>query len=263
MSQTYQICHLFICSFVICSFAHLSFVICSFVICSFVIAKGVALATIDLFHYARLEDLDAISEEGLKPGARTLIVDSVLRANSVYAWLAPDYDVMGYSENPQYVCLRVRVDESRCRVAPMELAVAAYVNHIGRGQPRNAELAARLVAAYEQAAVPVHAYVPGLFRAPEVLIEGPVDVDDIAVIKSPEAGTRGEENRRQYASRWGEYLIRVLGIQRTLMQLPESTEAAVHRGLAVRVARHDDATAYLETYMLVETGEFFTVEQED
>jgi len=47
------------------------------------------------------------------------------------------------------------------------------------------------------------------------------------------------------------------------MQLPESTEAAVHRGLAVRVAKHDDATAYLETYMLVETGEFFTVEKED
>lgn len=221
------------------------------------------MATIDLFHYARLQDLDAISEEGLQPGARTLIVDSALRANSVYAWLAPDYDVMGHSENPQYVCLRVRVDESRCRVVPMELAVAAYVNQIGRGQPKNPEIAARLIAEYERVAVPVSDYVPGLFRAPEVLIEGPVDADDLAVIKSPESGTRGEENRRQYASRWGEHLIRVLGIQRTLMQLRESTEAAVHRGLAVRVAKHDDATAYLETYMLVETGEFFTVEQED
>lgn len=221
------------------------------------------MATIDLFHYARLEDLDAISEQGLKPGARTLIVDSVLRAHSVYAWLAPDYDVMGYSDNPQYVCLRVRVDEARCRVAPMELAVAAYVNQIGRGQTKNPEIAARLVAAYERVAVPVSEYVPGLFRAPEVLIDGLVEADDIAVVKSPEAGTRGEENRRQYASRWGEHLIRVLGVQRTLMQLRESTEAAVNRGLAVRVAKHDDATAYLETYLLVETGEFFTVEQED
>jgi len=48
-----------------------------------------------------------------------------------------------------------------------------------------------------------------------------------------------------------------------LMQLRESTEATVNRGLAARVAKHDDATAYLETYMLVETGEFFTVEKED
>ncbi len=221
------------------------------------------MATIDLFHYARAEDLDAISDEGLKPGARTLVIESALRANSVYTWLAPDYDVMGYNENPQYVCLRVRVDSARCRVAPMELAVAAYVNHIGRGQPKNPEAAARLIAAYEKIAVPIGEYLPGMFRAPEVLVEGEISADDIAVVKAPESGTRGEENRRQYASRWGEHLIRVLGVQRTLMQLPESTEAAVHRGLAVRVAKHDDATAYLETYMLVETGEFFTVEKED
>jgi hypothetical protein len=221
------------------------------------------VATIDVFHYARAEDLDAISEEGLKPGARVMIVDSALRANSVYTWLAPDFDVMGYNENPHYVCLRARVDTARCRVAPMELLVAAYVNHIGRGQPKNPEIAARLIAAYEKLAVPLYEYMQGVFRAPEVLVEGEISADDIAVVKAPETGTRGEDNRRQYASRWGEHLIRVLSIQRTLMQLAELTEAAVNRGVAVRVARHDDATAYLETYMLVETSEFFTVEKED
>jgi len=221
------------------------------------------VATIDVFHYARAEDLDAISEEGLRPGARVMIVDSALRANSVYTWLAPDFDVMGYNENPHYVCLRARVDTARCRVAPMELLVAAYVNHIGRGQPKNPEIAARLIAAYEKLAVPLYEYMQGVFRAPEVLVEGEISADDIAVVKAPETGTRGEDNRRQYASRWGEHLIRVLSIQRTLMQLAELTEAAVNRGVAVRVARHDDATAYLETYMLVETSEFFTVEKED
>jgi hypothetical protein len=221
------------------------------------------VATIDLFHYARAQDLDAISDEGLKPGARAILVESALRANSVYTWLAPDYDVMGYNENPQYVCLRVRVETTRCRVAPMELIVAAYVNQIGRGQPKNPDVAAKLIAAYEKVAAPLYDYLPGMFRAPEVLVEGEISADDIAVVKAPEAGMRGEENRRQYASRWGEHLIRVLGTQRTLMQLRESTEAIVNRGLGVRVAKHDDATAYLETYMLVETGEFFTVEKED
>ena len=221
------------------------------------------MATVDLFHYARADDLDAISEEGLKPGARSIKVESALRASSVYTWLAPDFDVMGYSENPQYICLRARVDTARCRVAPMELIVAAYVNHIGRGQPKNPDVAARLIAAYERVAVPLYEYLPGMFRAPEVLVEGEIGADDIAVVKMTDTGMRGEENRRQYASRWGEHLIRVLGAQRTLMQLRESTEATVNRGLAVRVAKHDDATAYLETYMLVETGEFFTVEKED
>ena len=47
------------------------------------------------------------------------------------------------------------------------------------------------------------------------------------------------------------------------MQLPELTEAAINRGVAVRVAKHDDATAYLETYMIADSGEFFTVEKED
>ncbi len=230
-------------------------------------ARGITersfVATVDVYHYAREEELDAISEEGLKPGSKTMVVDSELRQKSVYAWLTPDFDVMGHIENPQYVCLRARVDSMRCRVAPMELIVAAYVNHIGRGQPKNEEVATRLIAAYERTAVPIDQHVFGTFRAPEVLVEGEISADDIAVVKAPEAGTRGEENRRIYAARWSEHLIRVLSIQRTLMQLGELTEAAVHRGVAVRVAKHDDATAYLETYMLVETGEFFTVEKED
>ncbi len=221
------------------------------------------MATIDVYHYARAEDLDAISDEGLKPGSLRWKIPSDLREKSVYAWLAPEFDVMGHNENPHYVCLRARVETARCQVAPMELAMAAFVNHIGRGQAKNADLALRLIAAYEKLAVPFHEYAQGMFRAPEVLVAGEISPDDIAVVKSPETGMRGEENRRQYASRWGEHLIRFLSIQRTLMQLPELTAAASNRGIAVRVAKHDDATAYLETYMLVETGEFFTVEKED
>jgi hypothetical protein len=221
------------------------------------------LATIDVYHYARQEDLDAISDEGLKPGSRKMMIESVLRQNAVYSWFSPDFDVMGYNENPHYVCLRARVDVARCRVAPFELAQAAYVNHIGRGQAKNDEVAARLIAAYEKLAVPNDIYDLGMFRAPEVLVEGEISADDIAVVKSPEIGKRGEENRRVYAARWAEHLIRVLSIQKTLMQLNELTEAAIHRGVAVRVAKHDDATAYLETYMIADTGEFFTVEKED
>ncbi len=221
------------------------------------------MATIDVFHYARAEDLDAISDEGLKPGSRAMVMDSALRNNAVFAWLAPDFDVMGYNENPRYVCLRARVDGARCRVAAFELAQAAYSNHIGRGGAKNEEIASRLLAAYEKTAVAVDQHSLGTFRAPEVLVDGEISPDDIAVIKSPETGTRGEENRRVYAARWGEHLIRVLSIQRTLMQLQELRDAAVNRGVAARVAKHDDATAYLETYMLVESGEFFTVEEED
>ncbi len=221
------------------------------------------MATIDVFHFARTDDLDAISDDGLKPGARLLIVDSPLREKAVYAWHAPEFDVMGYAENPKYVCLRARVEVARCRVAPMELMVAAYNNHIGRGQAKNDAVAAQLIAAYEKLAVPYDQYNFGLFRAPEILVEGEISADDIAVVRTPEAGTRGEESRRVYAGRWAEHLIRLLSIQRTLMTLPELTAAAANRGVAVRVAKHDDATAYLETYMLVETGEFFTVEKED
>ena len=76
------------------------------------------MATIDVYHYARAEDLDAISEEGLKPGSRTMAIDSALRNASVYCWFSPDYDVMGYNESPHYVCLRARIDSTRCKVAP-------------------------------------------------------------------------------------------------------------------------------------------------
>ncbi len=221
------------------------------------------MATFDLYHYARVETLDSISEEGLKPGSRFFMMDVLSRNNAVYMWLAPDYDVMGYHENPQYVCLRARVDLARCRVAPMELISAAYVNHIGQRQPRNPEIAQALVAGYEKGQIPVDEFQKGQFRAPEVLVQGEISADDISVVKSPESTGRGEGNRRAYASRWSEQLIRILAIQRTQMTLQELTEAALNRGSAVRVAKHDDATAYLETYMLVESGDFFTIEKED
>jgi len=221
------------------------------------------MATIDVYHYARVEDLDAISDEGLKPGARSIIINSPLREKSVFGWFSPDFDVMGYNEHPKYVCLRAKVEVARCRVAPMEFAMAAYVNHIGRGQPKNAPVAEQLIAAYEKLAVPYDNHNFGMFRAPEILVDGEISADDLAVVKSPEIGTRGEENRRVYAGRWAEHLIRLLSVSRTLMQLGELTEAVVHRGLAVRVAKHDDATAYLETYMLTETSDFYTVEKED
>jgi len=221
------------------------------------------LATVDLYHYAREEDLDAISEEGLKVGSRKMILESAARTSAVACWLAPEFEVLGHSENPKYICLRARVDEARCRVAAFELAQAAYVNHIGRGQPKNAEIAARLIAAYEKSAVAVNYHTLGTFRTPEVLVGGDISADDIAVVKAPEIGRRGEDNRRIYAARWGEHLIRVLSVSKTLMQLNELTQAAQNRGVAVRVAKHDDATAYLETYLLVEGEEFFTVQKED
>jgi hypothetical protein len=221
------------------------------------------VATIDLFHYARSEDLDSISDEGIRPGSRYFAFDVASRNNAAYLWRYPDEDVMGYDENPRYILLRARVESARTKIAPMELVSAAYVNHIGRGQPKNSEIAERLIAAYEKVQVPFFEYQHGMFRTPEVLIEGGVDADDIAVVKQPEPSGKGEGNRRAYTSKFAEHLIRLLGIQKTQMTLNELAETAKNRGAAVLVAKHDDATAYLETYMILETGEFFTIEKED
>lgn len=221
------------------------------------------MPTIDLYHYARSEDLDSISDEGIKTGSRYFMFDVPSRNNAAYLWLLPDYDVMGYDENPRYVLLRARVDSAKVKIAPMDLVSAAYVNHIGRGQPKNAEVAERLITAYEKAQVPYYEYDHGKFRTPEALVEGGVDADDIAVVKIPEPGGKGEGNRRAYQSKFAEHLIRLLGIQKTQMKLNELSEAALNRGAVVRVAKHDDAIAYLETYMILETGEFYTIEKED
>lgn len=221
------------------------------------------MATIDLYHYARSQDLDSISDEGIKPGSKYFLFDVPSRNNAAYLWVLPDYDVMGYAENPSYVLLRARVDTAKIKVAPMELISAAYVNYIGRGQPRNPEIADKLIAAYEKVQVPHYDYQHGLFRSPEWLVEGGVAADDIAVVKQPESTGKGEGNRRAYTSKFAEHLIRLLGIQKTQMTLNELAETALNRGAAVRVAKHDDATAYLETYMILETGEFFTIEKED
>ncbi|TAH51008.1 MAG: hypothetical protein EYC68_12315 [Chloroflexota bacterium] len=221
------------------------------------------MAIIDLYHYARSDDLDSISEEGIQVGSKYFMFDVPSRNNAAYLWRFPDEDVMGYDENPKYVLLRAKVDTAKVKIAPMDLVSAAYVNFIGRGQPKNPDVAARLIAAYEKSQVPYFEYEHGKFRTPEVLVEGGVDADDIAVIKQPEPQGHGEGNRRAYQSKFAEHMIRLLGIQKTQMKLNELTEAALNRGAAVRVAKHDDATAYLETYMILETGEFFTIEKDD
>jgi hypothetical protein len=218
---------------------------------------------IDLYHYARSEDLDSISDEGIKPGSKYFMFDVPSRNNAAYLWQLPDYDVMGYNENPAYVLLRVKVDSAKVKIAPMDLVSAAYVNHIGRGQPKNPEIAERLIAAYEKVQVPFYEYEHGKFRTPEALVEGGVEADDIAVVKIPNPSGKGEGNRRAYASKFAEHMIRLLGIQKTQMKLNELSEAALNRGAVVRVAKHDDAIAYLETYMILETGEFYTIEKED
>lgn len=218
---------------------------------------------IDLYHFARSEDLDPISDEGIKPGSKYFMFDVPSRNNASYLWLLPDFDVMGYDENPAYVLLRAKVDATKIKVAPMDLISAAYVNHIGRGQAKNPDIAAKLIAAYERLQVPYYDYQPGMFRTPEYLVEGGVDADDIAVVKVPDPSGRGEGNRRAYASKFAEHMIRLLGIQKTQMKLNELSEAALNRGAVVRVAKHDDAIAYLETYMILETGEFYTIEKED
>ncbi|OQY87018.1 MAG: hypothetical protein B6D41_12580 [Chloroflexi bacterium UTCFX4] len=221
------------------------------------------MSTIDLYHYARSEDLDSISDEGIQVGSKYFMFDVPSRNTSAYLWRFPDEDVMGYDENPRYILLRARVEAAKVKIAPMDLISAAYANHIGRGQSKNPDVAARLIAAYEKAQVPYLEYEHGKFRTPEALVEGGVDADDIAVIKIPEAKGKGEGNRRAYASKFAEHMIRLLGIQKTQMKLNELSEAALNRGAVVRVAKHDDAIAYLETYMILETGEFYTIEKED
>jgi protein associated with RNAse G/E len=96
---------------------------------------------------------------------------------------------MGYAGDPEYECLEALVEAERCLVADMELATLAYQHMRGvGGKVQDSEQARQYALQYEETAVPVERYRPGIFAAPEVLVKGPISASQLTLASSfPEA----------------------------------------------------------------------------
>lgn len=127
---------------------------------------------IELCHYTHRRHVAPILTHGLYPSARFHHLGLEMRRNVVYCWLSPEHDRMGYAQNPEYDCLTMLVEPDRCLVADMELATLAYQHLRGvAGKPQDAEQARYYALQYQNTAVPIDHYRPGLFSAPEVLVK--------------------------------------------------------------------------------------------
>jgi len=164
-----------------------------------------------------------------------------LRNNAGYFWLSPLNDGMGYKDNDEYECLQVSVDSESCTVANMDLSSAAFVNFIMEKKNEALYDYKKIVALYDSTAVRLRDYAKGLFRAPEVIVQGVVPPQQIKV-----AQVSAGENT--YADNRDVYNARIIGKNLSL-------------ALLQKIAVHDDSTGLLTTYKLIDKDEFITIEE--
>lgn len=212
-----------------------------------------------VYHYTKVENIEDILTEGLSPKSRFQNLQSKIRQDAIYGWLAPSHETMGYEDDRDYVCIRLNVMPERCVVADMDLISAAYVNWVGPAkQPQNRELAKKLVNVYDSTAIPISQYESGIFRSPEVLIQGKVEPGDINMCL-PSDYEIFSHNKEIYRRRLSEKLHSLAEINHEKLPISKLIRLLIRRLMLTLIAVHDDASGYLATYVIEDTGEYFTV----
>jgi hypothetical protein len=212
-----------------------------------------------VYHYTKVENIEDILTDGLSPKSRFQNLQSEIRQNAIYGWLAPSHETMGYEDDRDYVCIRLNVMPERCLVADMDLISAAYVNWVGPAkQPQNRELAEKLVNVYDSTAIPISQYESGIFRSPEVLIQGHVEPGDINMCL-PSDYEIFSHNKEIYKRRLKERLHSLADIKKERLPISKLIRLLIRRLMISLIAVHDDTSGYLATYLIEDTGEYFTI----
>jgi len=194
-----------------------------------------------IYHFTKKENLQSIFREGLVCSSKIHSLGSKLRSNAIYFWLSPADDGMGYNGNDEYECLQVSVDSDLCMVANMDLISAAFVNFIMEKENEALYDYKRLASLYDSSAVKYEDYSIGLFRAPEVIVQGNISPKQIRV-----AQISADED--SYASNRDAYNKKIVN-QITALKLLQ------------KIAVHDDSTGLLTTYKFKDSDSFVTIEE--
>lgn len=164
-----------------------------------------------------------------------------MRKKACYFWLSPANDAMGYNNDKDYECLSVNVDIDECVVTNMDLISAAYVNFIMEKDNKAMYEYRKLVAAYDETAVKYLDYGIGLFRTPEVIIQGNIDPQNIEVVQASDIDNQYTSNRDLYNANIGSIYDQLTAME--------------------KVAIHDDSTGLLSTYKQKDKEEYYTIEE--
>jgi len=194
-----------------------------------------------IYHFTKKENLQSIFRDGIVCNSKYHSLGSDLRNNASYFWLSLANDGMGYSRKDEYECLQVSVDSDSCMVANMDLISAAFVNFIMERDNEALYDYKELAAFYDSTAVKYDDYTVGLFRAPEVIVQGNISPKQIKVAKVSSNEDFYASNRDAYNKKIKNQIASL-----SLLQI---------------VAVHDDSTGLLTTYKFKDSNDFVTIEE--
>ena len=212
-----------------------------------------------VYHFTKKENVEAILNKGLLPGTKYNTLGSKLRFGANYFWLSPAHDLMNYKNNIDYECLQVTVNEKLCIVGNMDLISSAAVNFFMSKKGNSLYEYQVLAKLFDETSVNYRSYEEGLFRAPEVIVQKEISPKNINIIKSSEVKEKYAHNRKIYNERIRNKLVilsdnRFSNISSTISYLEEHSKIK-------KVATHDDSFGLLDSYIIMDTNEFFTIEQ--
>lgn len=198
-----------------------------------------------LYHFTKKENVNEILENGLIAKSNYLHLGCNIRKDAIYAWLAPEHEVMGYSSNSDYTLLELDVDAENLLVVNMDYISSAYVNYMRNERLANA-IVNEMIDTYQKSAVSIENYSSGHFRAPEVIITSYVQSKKIKVVDST---IRENRNLLDYKKANRLYYLFEIGF----ISISEIEDIKLKL-----IAIHDDSTGMLATFKTDETSQFYT-----
>jgi len=215
-----------------------------------------------VYHFTKKQNITSILQNGLKHGTKYNTLDSQFRAGANYFYLTPSHDCMNYKNNNDYECLQISVDKNLCVVGNMDLISSAFYNFMM--EKKNASLYnyRKLVKMFDSTAVAYDFYETGYFRTPEAIIQNDILPNVIEIIKPNEVTSNFINNRELYNKKLEQKLYELTLSNVQFKNIYTMIKFLEENKIIKKIALHDDSFGLLQSYIVNDTSEFFTVELE-
>jgi len=206
------------------------------------------------------ENVESIFQDGLKQGAKYNTLGSQLRAGANYFWFSPAHDLMNYKDNEDYVCLQISINSGLCVVGNMDLISAAFVNFIMKKKNESLHDYKELAKQFDSSAVKYEFYKNGLFRAPEIMVQEEINPSSIKIINPLSTTGAFSRNRETYNENLKKKLLALMPSQEGFIDIHTMVVHLEENGIIKKIALHDDSFGRLQSYIINDSKEFFTIE---
>jgi len=213
-----------------------------------------------IYHFTKKDNIESILQNGLIHGTKFNTLGSQLRVEANYFWFSPTHHLMNYKDNKDYACLEISIDSNLCVIGNMDLISAAFVNFIMEKKNESLHDYKELVKQFDASAVKYDAYKNGLFRAPEIMVQGKIPPSFIKIINSLTTAGAFLNNREIYNENLKQKLLAFMPQTEQLDDTIAMVANLEKNSIIKKISLHDDSFGMLQSYIVNDSNEFFTIE---